>query len=248
MGQKLPFQGVLKATDLNFWRHFADQHSNPTPLRSALQSVFVIFGQTDAMSPFDLYSFGFQKCLTSWPPATAAVVLVTFLEGIAASSLVGFAVVGALQLGISQFFLLLIRRSTSPKMDVLFDGFQSFDRYIQSLLASLLVGFLIMAGCFLLLVPGIIIGTGLSLTFLILADHPKIQAIEAMEMSWGLVVKQGNFWKVLGFQLLAIPLLMVGFMMFFIGVFFVMPIYYSALAALYDDLIGIDPLPPSISY
>ena len=190
------------------------------------------------MTPVDLYNFGFQKFLTAWLPATAVVALVTFLEGIALSSFVGFAVIGALQLGISQFFLLLIRQATTPSMDALFDGFQSFDRYIQSLIASLLVGFLTMAGCFLLLVPGIIIGTGLSLTFLILADHPKIQAIEAMEMSWNLVVRQDNFWKVLGFQLLAIPLLVVGVAMFVIGVFFVMPIYYSALAALYDELIG----------
>lgn len=172
------------------------------------------------------------------------VALVTFLEGIAASSFVGFAVVGALQLGISQFFLLLIRQATIPSMDALFDGFQSFDRYIQSLIASLLVGFLTMAGCFLLLVPGVIIGTGLSLTFLILADHPKIQAIEAMEMSWNLVVKRDNFWKVFGFQLLAIPLLVAGFAMFVIGVFFVMPIYYTALAALHDELIGFAPQHP----
>jgi uncharacterized membrane protein len=99
-----------------------------------------------------------------------------------------------------------------------------------------LVGLAIFFGFLLLVIPGIIAGVGLSMTFFVMADDPGVQATDAVRQSWAMVWDAGKFWKVLGFQFLAIPLFLLGALLLIVGIFFVLPVYQTALAGLYETL------------
>ncbi len=188
----------------------------------------------------DLYRHGYRALQGSWLHAIAVVVLVTILQSIAGSVFVGVVVMGALTIGQYIYFLGVSRTQSHPQIEVLFDAFRSGDRFIQSIIALLLVGILTVVGFFCFVIPGIIAGVGLSMTFFVMADDPKIRATDAMRKSWNMVWEQGNFWKVLGFHFLAIPLFVLGALLLVIGMLFVIPVYFTALAGLYDTLRGAD--------
>lgn len=213
----------------------------------------------------ELYSRAYRALSGSRLHALATVFIVLMLQGIAGSVYVGIVVLGALSIGQYMYFLHLSRTQMHPPLETIFEGFKPSDRFIQSLIAIILVTLLVMLGTLLLVIPGIIAGIGLSMTFFIMADHPGIRATDAMRRSWEMVWERGNFWKVLGFQLLAIPLFLpvtillfvyiflfspiwygalaellflLGTILLFVGIFLVLPIYYTALAGLYDTLNG----------
>jgi uncharacterized membrane protein len=186
----------------------------------------------------ELYSRAYRALSGSWLHALSTVFIVLMLQGIAGSVYIGIVVLGALSIGQYMYFLHLSRTQTHPPLETIFEGFKPSDRFIQSLIAIILVTLLVMFGTLLLVIPGIIAGIGLSMTFFVMADDPGIRATDAMRRSWEMVWERGNFWKVFGFQLLAIPLFFLGTLLLVVGIFFVMPIYYTALAGLYDTLNG----------
>lgn len=85
------------------------------------------------------------------------------------------------------YFLHLWRTGSHPQLEVIFDGFKPGDRFIQSLIAAILIGLAVFFGTLLLVIPGIIASVGLSMTFFIMADNPGIRATEAMRPSWAMV-------------------------------------------------------------
>ena len=188
------------------------------------------------ISNSELYSQGFRTLRGSWLHALAATFIVAVLQSIAGSMYIGIVIVGALTIGQYRYFLDLWRTGSHPPFGVIFDGFKPGDRFVQSLIAMILVGLAVFFGILLLVIPGIIAGVGLSMTFFIMADDPGIQATDAMRQSWAMVWDAGKFWKVLGFQLLAIPLFLLGTLLLIVGIFLVLPVYQTALAGLYETL------------
>jgi uncharacterized membrane protein len=91
-------------------------------------------------------------------------------------------------------------------------------------------------GLFLFVIPGIIVGVGLSQTFYIMADNPEMECTEALKESWGLVMKGGFFWKVFGMGILQLFVVLAGFIALIIGVLFAVPVVYTASALLYDEI------------
>lgn len=186
----------------------------------------------------ELYSQGFRTLRGSWLHALAVSLIVGVLQGIAGSMYIGIVILGALSIGQSLYFLHLWRTRSHPQLEVIFDGFKPGDRFIQSLIAAILIGLAVFFGALLLVIPGIIAGVGLSMTFFIMADNPGIRATDAMRQSWAMVWDGGQFWKVFGFQLLAIPLFLLGTLLLVVGIFLVLPVYQTALAGLYNTLQG----------
>jgi uncharacterized membrane protein len=186
----------------------------------------------------ELYSQGFRTLRGSWLHALAVTLLVGVLQGIAGSMYIGIVILGALTIGQYLYFLQLWRTGSHPQLEVIFDGFKPGDRFVQSLIAMILISVAVFFGMLLLVIPGIIAAIGLSMTFFIMAEDPGIRATDAMRQSWAMVWDAGNFWKVLGFQLLAIPLFLLGTLLLVVGIFLVLPVYQTALAGLYDSLKG----------
>lgn len=95
--------------------------------------------------------------------------------------------------------------------------FKGFDRFVETLVAGLIISVLAAVGFALLIVPGIIISCGLSMTFFIMADDPNISGIDALQMSWNMMNGQKmNFFclglRFLGWALLCVLTCGIGFL------------------------------------
>lgn len=142
------------------------------------------------------------------------VGVVSSLEGLTkqpAMNLLTLIIAGPMSLGYVLFIACLVDTGQN-KYDLLFAG---FNRFGQTFIAGLLVSLLTLIGCCLLIVPGIIIGLGLSMTFFIMADEPEISGVEAMKKSWAIMNGQKwNFFclniRFIGWALLAIITLGIG--------------------------------------
>ena len=77
--------------------------------------------------------------------------------------------------------MVLIYRGHTPKVETYFDGFK---HYLPTLVAFLLVSVIVLVGCVLLIIPGIIAAIGLSQTFYVLQDQPELGAEGAIRESW----------------------------------------------------------------
>ena len=81
-----------------------------------------------------------------------------------------------------------------------------------------------------------ILGVGFSQTFYILSDHPEMECNTAMAESWRIVMKGGFFWKVLGMGILQFFVIVGGLIALGIGLFFAVPVVYTASGLLYDEI------------
>lgn len=71
--------------------------------------------------------------------------------------------------------------------------FSGFSRFVDTMVAGLLMSLAISVGLVLLIVPGIIIACGLSMTFFIMAENPNISGVDALKASWNLM--NGHKWE-----------------------------------------------------
>ena len=132
--------------------------------------------------------------------------------------------------GFSVFFLRLIR-GEELGYGRLFDGYKDF---LRIFLAEFLMTLLIAIGLCLLIVPGIVLASGLLMTDFILKDDPEISAIDAMKKSWEMTKGHkadlvGFFFSFFGWFLLCLLTLGIGFI-------FLTPYMQTSLAHYYEDL------------
>lgn len=144
----------------------------------------------------------------------------------------GLIIEGPLILGWTIFFLALSRKQES-KLAQLFDGFQRFSKALGAYLLILL--------CVFPFVAAIIAALSYSQTFFILAENPEMKSSDALRKSEGMM--NGNrwklfclFWRFLGWALLCILSLGIGFLWLF-------PYIQTSLARFYDDLKAGEVLP-----
>lgn len=95
--------------------------------------------------------------------------------------------------------------------------FRGFDRFVETLIAGLLVTLAVSVGTAFLIVPGVILGCGFGMTFFIMADDANITGIDAMKESWNMM--NGHKWdffclqlRFIGWALLCIITCGVGFL------------------------------------
>ncbi len=132
--------------------------------------------------------------------------------------------------GFVVYFLNFIRNENTD-YERLFDGYKDF---IRIFLAEFLVNLAMGIGMILLIIPGIIIGSGLVMTGFILKDDKEISAVDAMKKSWEMTDGHKGalvllFLSFLGWIILSIFTLG-------IGMLFLYPYMQTALAHCYEDL------------
>ena len=137
---------------------------------------------------------------------------------------------GPMQLGYAIFCLNVVRNN-DPRFENLFEGFQSFGNVF---LSYLLVGFATAVGLVLLIIPGIIVALGLSMTFYVLAEDRSLSAVEAVKKSWALM--DGHKTQLFGLTLRFIPWYLLTFLTLFIGAIFVIPWQNVAIANFYEKI------------
>lgn len=144
--------------------------------------------------------------------------------------IVSLVLAGPLAVGVAYFSFAVIRGET-PHFFQLFEGFNVFGK---SFLANLCYSLLVIVGFVLLIIPGIIVGLALSMTFFVMADRPELSFSECLNESWSLT--SGYRFKLLGLNLRFIPWYLLGILCLGVGVLLVIPWYYVTLARFYEEL------------
>jgi uncharacterized membrane protein len=187
------------------------------------------------MSILDLFREGNEKLNAKHLMAAAAVFIYFLIAGIPSGfdekyGILSFLISGPLALGISSFFLNLVR-GKEVRIEQIFDGFKNF---VPAFLITIFYTFAVCIGLVFLVVPGIIIGMGLAMSYFVLVDNPKMDAISAMKTSWEMM--KGHKADYFIYCVLAFLLCLLGILMLFVGLFYVLPIVYAASALFYEKI------------
>jgi uncharacterized membrane protein len=147
-----------------------------------------------------------------------------------ASGLISLIITGPFTLGLSMFFLEIVRGATPPFSRV-FEGFQ---RFPTAMGAYVLMVVFIVLWSLLLIVPGIIAALSYSMTWYILVDDDRVGPMEAIRRSKEMMDgHKGRLFLLLlrffGWALLCILTLGIGFL-------WLVPYINASMAAFYEDL------------
>jgi len=123
-------------------------------------------------------------------------------------------------------------RKIKPDFEYLIKGFM--ENYLSIVLANLLVFSLVIMGFFALIIPGIIIACRLVFVSYIIMDK-KVDAIEAVEMSWKLT--RGHGWQIFFMALASFFIVIFGLLMLIIGIFPALIWISSSFASLYESVL-----------
>ena len=144
--------------------------------------------------------------------------------------IVSLLLAGPLQLGLCFFFLNLVK-GKETRFELLFEGFKPL---ATVLLAYAIITVLTVVGLILLIVPGIVVALGFSMTYYIIAEDPEISFQTALEQSWKLT--DGYKMELLELNLRFIPWYLLGLLCFIVGVFAVVPWHNTTLTLYYQYL------------
>lgn len=145
-------------------------------------------------------------------------------------SLVSFVLSGPITLGVSSYFLKLIRNE-GPSIENMFGGFKFF---IKSFVLNFLIKIFTILWALLLIIPGIIAILRYSMAYYIMMDNPQLSAFEALDRSKLMMVgykfKLFSLWcSYLGWFILGIVTVGIAFL-------WINPYYETAKANFYQDL------------
>jgi uncharacterized membrane protein len=165
----------------------------------------------------------------------AAVLIMSFIISIPTSidpKLAGLSILlsAPMSLGMSTIFLNIIR-GKEVRIEQIFDGFKN---YVPAFIVTFLVSIAVIFGLILLIIPGIIVGIGLSMSMFILVDNPTMSAIDVLKTSWEMM--KGHKADRFVYILLAIGIVFLGLLTLIIGIFYVLPIIYAASAIFYERI------------
>ncbi len=144
--------------------------------------------------------------------------------------IVSLLLAGPLQLGLCFFFLNLVK-GKETRFELLFEGFKPL---LTVLLAYAVITALTVIGLILLIVPGIVLALGFSMTYYVIAEDPEISFQTALEQSWKLT--DGYKMELLELNLRFIPWYLLGLLCFIVGVFAVVPWHNTTLTLYYQYL------------
>lgn len=162
-------------------------------------------------------------------------VIVTALPTASSVAAVGFVIAGPLLVGQAIYLIDMIENQTDgKKIELVIEGFKR--SFINSFVATLLVGIFTFLWSLLLIIPGIIKSLAYSMTPYIIADEPGIDALDAIKKSQEMM--RGHKMELFMLALSFIGWFLLGVLTFGIGMFFVLPYYQTTLANFYLELRG----------
>ncbi len=162
-------------------------------------------------------------------------LIVTALPTASSVAAVGFVIAGPLLVGQAIYLIDMIENQTDgKKIELVIEGFKR--SFINSFVATLLVGIFTFLWSLLLIIPGIIKSLAYSMTPYIIADEPGIDALDAIKKSQEMM--RGHKMELFMLSLSFIGWFLLGVLTFGIGMFFVLPYYQTTLANFYLELRG----------
>lgn len=145
-------------------------------------------------------------------------------------NLISFILTGPVTLGISGFFLKLIRNN-NPEVGDIFSGFKYF---LKSFWLNFLTTVFITLWSLLLIIPGIIAAYRYSMAYYIMADNPELTASEALTQSKYMMA--GHKFELFVLQFSFLGWFILGILTFGLALLWVNPYYEATKANFYQDL------------
>ena len=147
--------------------------------------------------------------------------------------IISFILLPQLMVGQAIFYL-SISRHQDAKLDQLFETLSDGSRFGTAIGAYFLMILFIVLGFICLIIPGIILAYGFSMTYYILAENKEIGAYNALKESYNMMI--GNKFKFfclscrfIGWYILSICTFCIGFLWF-------APYINTSMAKFYDDM------------
>ena len=187
------------------------------------------------MNLLDLMRESREKLKPHWLTAVLISVIYGVLVGVpselnAYGEILSLLLAGPLQLGMSIYFLNIVYNQPAT-IENLIEGFKPL---LKVLLVYLIISITTLFGILLLIVPGIIIALGLSMSYYILIEKPELTIEEVLKESWRLT--DGYKLELIVLHLRFIPWYLLGLLCFFVGIFVVLPWHQLTLANYYNYL------------
>lgn len=143
---------------------------------------------------------------------------------------INYLIVGALVLGLTRFFLNLVR-DQGPRVKQLFFYFTSLRRYAKSILFIFIYLLFIFLWTLLLIIPGIIKAYSYAMTAFILNDEPELSVFEAITKSRQMM--DGYKWKLFLLKFSFIGWVILGLIPLGLGLLWVIPYMQTAFSRFY---------------
>lgn len=172
-----------------------------------------------------------MQLANKWGNAALGTLIYMALMMVANITYVGqYILYGPLTFGYLLFLGCLVDRGVN-NIDLLFNGFK---RFAETLVAGLLYLAITSLATMLLIVPGIIAGLGLSMTFFIMVDDPNISGLDALRQSWAMM--DGHKWDLFCLGCRFIGWLLLALLTCGIGMLWLAPYMYTAMLNFYRQL------------
>lgn len=164
--------------------------------------------------------------------ALVLVILSTLHSLAGVGTVIAIALGGVFAAGMSRVFLRTIRGQRATVQD-LFDGFSN--GFVPLLVSGILTSVLITAGWMVCVLPGIYLMVAWLFVFPLIQEL-RLDFWPAMELSRKVVHER--WWELFGLLLGAALLVVLGLMLFVVGVFFTTPIAFGAVMYAFQDIFG----------
>lgn len=194
---------------------------------------------TDSFRPTVIRGKAWEALRGKWNQAAVAGLVILVFIGAAVGFSMTIPVAGSLLalllysvLGVGAYFTFWdVYKGEPVELKTLFEPFQDYVRY---LLAYLLVVVYTLLWCLLLYIPGIIKAYSYSMTFFILRENPEMSGEQAIQRSMAMM--KGHKMELFLLSLSFIGWILLGCITFGIGLLWVYPYMYTAVAAFYEEL------------
>lgn len=171
-------------------------------------------------------SYGFNIKGDDWGSALLLVPVALF--GLAYA----FLFLPVLEFGKDLIFVQAMR-DKEIDLKTLFEGFKN--KYLNIILANLIVVALVILGMMMLIIPGIIVACRLAFVSYLVMDK-DMDAMKAVEKSWQMT--RGHGWKIFGMAILSFFIIIAGLIVFFVGILISLMWIHSAFATLYQAVLN----------
>jgi uncharacterized membrane protein len=132
-----------------------------------------------------------------------------------------------------QYLFLNAMRDEEADIKLLFEGFRS--KYLNIVLANLIVTALVIMGFVMLIIPGIIIACRLAFVSYLVMDK-NLDPMKAVEKSWQMT--KGHGWTIFFMAITSVFLIIFGIVAFIVGVFISIIWIHAAFATLYQSVLN----------
>jgi len=165
--------------------------------------------------------------------ALIIVVAIGVMPAVASDSWVVMAVAWVLDLIVGLGIMRMALRFVDGEKGELVDLFSTFSLITSYLIASVLVGLVVMLGFCLLILPGIYWAVRLYMFPWVIVDK-QVGPFEAMRQSWAMT--DGSFWNMFLLGVLLCGINILGTMALLIGLLVTIPLSFLAVAHVYRQL------------